>query len=145
MSDPAVTEFRATARERAKLHAVRELFDKPVGTAKVMIGGETVELPRSLVKVLFAAADALEDGDTLALVNEEAEVSPAQAARLLGVSRQYVDRLVANGVLEARRLPGSSYRRIPAKAVLAHRETKKAKRAGIRAIVDSALDAGLDY
>lgn len=47
------------------------------------------------------------------------EVSPAQAAKLLGVSRQFVDRLVAAEVLPTRRLPNSSYRKIPVRAVVA--------------------------
>jgi excisionase family DNA binding protein len=145
MLDPAVSEFRARPRERAKLRAVRELLDESSAPTRVVVGDRTVEVPQSLVRVLAAAAGALESGDTIAVVNEEAELSPAQAAKLLGVSRQYVDRLIADGVLEARRVPHSSYRRIPVKAVLAHRDAKKAKRAGIREIVDTALDAGLEY
>ena len=78
-------------------------------------------------------------------MSEEAEVSPAEAAKLLGVSRQYVDRLVANGVLPARQLPDSRYRKIPARAVLAHRSAKDAKRAGIAAILEAADEAGVPY
>lgn len=36
-------------------------------------------------------------GGSVALVGHEAEVSPAEAAKSLGVSRQYVNRPVANG------------------------------------------------
>ncbi len=116
----------------------------PAGV-RVAVGDETVELPPSLVRLLSVAADALESGDIVALMSEEAEVNPAQAARLLGVSRQYVDRLVAAEVLPARRLPQSSYRRIPVRAVLAHKAVKDRKRAGISRIVDSADEAGLEY
>lgn len=145
MTEPAIAEIRATDAERRKLHAVRSLVDKPSTKVKVSVGDEIIELPASLVRVLLVAADVLEDGDTVVLVNEEAEVSPAQAAKLLGVSRQYVDRLVATDVLPSRRLPKSSYRRIPVRAVLAHRTSRDRKRSGIRAIVDSAADAGLEY
>jgi excisionase family DNA binding protein len=85
------------------------------------------------------------DGESVAVVSDEAEVSPAEAAQLLGVSRQYVDRLIASGVLPVRRLPHSSYRKIPARAVLAHRAARERKRAGIRAAVDDAVAAGLEY
>ncbi|WP_460944619.1 excisionase family DNA-binding protein [Okibacterium endophyticum] len=37
---------------------------------------------------------------------------PTQAAELLGVTRQFVDRLCEDGVLAFRRLPGSRHRRI---------------------------------
>ncbi len=73
------------------------------------------------------------------------ELSPAEAAKVLGVSRQYVDRLVASGVLPARRLPQSRYRKIPARAVLAHRTAQSSKRTGIAAILGAADEAGLEY
>lgn len=84
-------------------------------------------------------------GDSEVVVSEDAEVSPAEAAQLLGVSRQYVDRLVANGVLPARHLPHSRYRRIPVRALLAHKATKDAKRAGIGSILNAAEQAGPSY
>jgi hypothetical protein len=56
-----------------------------------------------------------------------------------------VDRLIADDVLRVRRLPGSTYRKIPARAVLGHRDTKERKRRAIHTIVDTAADAGLSY
>jgi excisionase family DNA binding protein len=109
------------------------------------VGREDVELPQSLVRVLFAAAEVLHGGDTVVIVSEETEVSPAQAAKLLGVSRQYVDRLIANELLPSHRLPQSSYRKLPVRAVLEHKQTRDRKRAGIRRIVDDATAAGLPY
>lgn len=145
MPEPAVAEIRATDAERRTLRAVRSLVSDAAAHVTVSVGGEAIELPASLVRVLLTAADVLEDGDAVVLVNEEAEVSPAQAAKLLGVSRQYVDRLIAAGVLPTRRLPKSSYRKVPVRAVLAHRASRDRKREGIRAAVDSAVEAGLEY
>lgn len=145
MSEPAVAEIKAKSAERMGLRAVRSLVDDPEAQVTVAVGDETVALPRSLVELLRIAAEVLVDGDAVAMVSDEAEVSPVEAAKLLGVSRQYVDRLIASGVLPVRRLPGSSYRRIPARAVLAQRATRERKRAGIRAVVDGGLAAGLEY
>ncbi len=114
-------------------------------SVRIRVGSEDLELPSSLLKSLIAVVGSLEEGATVAIVSEEAEVSPLQAAKLLGVSRQYVDRLVAAGVLSSRRLPNSSYRRIPVREVLAHRSVRERKRAGIRRIVDEATSAGLEY
>jgi hypothetical protein len=111
----------------------------------VGVGGEQVELPPSLVKAVLAAADSLDAGDSVAIMRQGAEVSPAQAAKLLGVSRQYVDHLVGAAVLPSRRLTNSSYRRIPVRAVIEHRAISERKRAGITAIIDDALEAGLPY
>jgi excisionase family DNA binding protein len=143
MAEHSVAEIRATDVERRRLRAVRSLVHDP--DAVVSVGEEAVRLPAPLLRVLLAAADLLEDGDAVVLVNEEAEVSPAEAAKLLGVSRQYVDRLIAAGVLPTRRLPKSSYRKVPVRAVLAHRVDRDPKRAGIRAVVESAAEAGLEY
>ncbi len=93
----------------------------------------------------MAAADSLDGGDTVAVINEEAEVSPAQAAKLLGVSRQFVDRLVTAQVLPSRRLPNSAYRKIPVRAVIAYMAASQRKRTGIRTIIDEATAAGLTY
>jgi excisionase family DNA binding protein len=145
MSEHAVSEIHATPSERMQLVAVQRIVADESATVQVGVGVEVVELPPSLVRLLMAGADALGGGDVVALVSEEAEVSPAEAARLLGVSRQYVDRLVATGVLPIRRLPQSRYRKIPARAVLAHKVAKDAKRSAITALVAAADDAGLEY
>ena len=145
MSQPALAEVRAAEVERSQLRAVRALVGTAPARVRVRVGDREVDLPRSLVRVLVAAAGSLDDGDAVAIVAEEAEVSPAQAARLLGVSRQYVDRLVNSGVLPASRIPASSYRRIPVRAVLAQREARDRKREGIRRVVADATDARLEY
>ena len=141
----AVSEVRATTAERDQVGAVRTLVGQASTGVRVRVGHEDVELPHSLVQVLLAAAAALHEGDTVAIVSEEAEVSPAAAARLLGVSRQFVDRLLGDGLLPARRLPHSSYRKIPVRALLAYKQTRDRKRAGIRSIVADATAAGLAY
>ena len=59
-------------------------------------------------------------------VAEEQELlSPQQVAARLGFSRQHVVRLINAGELEARRLPGSSYWRIPLATVLALEERRE--------------------
>ncbi len=145
MPDPVLAEVHAAESERRQLRAVRALVGEAPSRVRVRVGDQDLELPRSLVRVLVAAADMLDDGDAVAIVPEEAELSPAQAARLLGVSRQYVDRLVSTDVLPARRLPCSSYRKIPVRAVLAHEQSRARKREGIRQIVEQATAAGLEY
>lgn len=75
----------------------------------------------------------LGEGKRIAVtVAEEQELlSPQRAADRLGFSRQHVVRLIEAGELEARKLPGSSYWRIPLATVLAFEERRE--RAGERA------------
>lgn len=140
-----VAEINASAGERAQVSAVRTLVGRAPAAVRVRVGDEDVELPRSLASALLAAAESLLAGEAVAIVSAEGELSPAQAARLLGVSRQYVDRLLAANVLPSRRLPGSAYRKIPVRAVLAHRHVRQRKQTGIRQIVEDATAAGLEY
>lgn len=141
----SVSEIEAQLEERGQVDAVGRLFGDGEAPVRLVVGDETVELPPSLVRLLTVGTDALRCGDAVALVIEGAEVSPAEAARLLGVSRQYVDRLVATEVLPARRLPHSRYKKIPVRAVLAHRTVKDRKRSAIADVVDTATEAGLEY
>lgn len=68
----------------------------------------------------------LREGKQVAVtVAEEQELlSPQQAARRLGISRQHVRRLIDYGELEARQLPGSSYWKIPLSSVLSCEERR---------------------
>jgi len=73
-------------------------------------------------------------GEHLIVLRPDQEVTPAGAADLLGVSRQFVDRLLADGVLEFRRLPDSKHRRIRVGDVLALAEERARRRQGAEAI-----------
>lgn len=141
----AVVEIAANVEEQAQVHAVLELVGGGRVSVVVRVGGVQVELPPSLVEALIAAADSLDAGDSVAIVSHRAEVSPAQAAKLLGVSRQYVDRLIDADVLPCRGVANSAYRRIPVRAVIDHRTTRDQKRRAIESIVEDAVAAGLTY
>jgi excisionase family DNA binding protein len=84
----------------------------------------------------------LQEGKAVAVtVAEDNEsVSPQQAADRLGFSRQHVVRLIEAGEIDAHRLTGSSYWRIPVDALLAFEQ----QRAEARRVADEhsrALDA----
>ncbi|MDQ1425186.1 MAG: hypothetical protein QOD72_2684 [Acidimicrobiaceae bacterium] len=115
-----VTTVRASTAERDLVEHAGRLARRP--GVRLVSGADHAVLPVSLAQVVAAAGDVLVSGAPVAVVGSEAEVSPAEAAALLGVTRQYVDRLIANGVLPVRRLPGSRYRKIPVQSVLARRD-----------------------
>jgi excisionase family DNA binding protein len=82
-------------------------------------------------------------GQRVMVLRAEEEVTPAQAAEVLGVSRQFIDRLCEQEVLPFRRLPGSRHRRIRVQDVVdvaAERERRRAGHGALRAAVE---DAGL--
>ena len=86
--------------------------------------------------------EVLEDvarGRSVVILRPSEEVTPAEAAKVLGVTRQFVDRLCAEGVLAFRRLPSSSHRKILLSDVLALADERDRRREGAAAI-RSVLD-----
>lgn len=69
----------------------------------------------------------LDEGKQVAvtIAEEREELSPQQVAKRLGFSRQHVVRLIGYGDLEARKLPGSKYWKIPVRSVLAFEERRR--------------------
>ena len=124
MSEGALTTL--SAESRSQRAAARQL------AARVDDGSD---LGHALRLVLEDVAD----GRSVVILRPTLEVTPAEAARVLGVTRQFVDRLCAEGVLAFRRLPGSRHRRILVADVLAVAAERDRRRAGAAAI-RSALD-----
>lgn len=73
-------------------------------------------------------------GSRIVVLRAEDEVSPSRAAELLGVTRQFVNRLCEDGVLPFRRLPGSRHRRIRVQDVVAVQAEREQRRAGAESI-----------
>ncbi|MGO1591616.1 MAG: helix-turn-helix domain-containing protein [Ancrocorticia sp.] len=87
-----------------------------------------------------AMLDEVASGSPVVVLRTEDEVTPAQAAKILGVTRQFVDRLCEESVLSFRRLPDSRHRRIRVQDVLdvaAEREERRAGAAALRAAIGS--------
>jgi excisionase family DNA binding protein len=98
-----------------------------------------------LTRLLRVALAELAAGGDVIVLRGEAEVSPAEAGELLGLSRQFVDRLIDRGDLPARRLPGSRHRRVRVADVTAFRQRGDERKAMIADAVNDVVDAGADY
>ncbi len=88
--------------------------------------------------------EMLEDvaaGQAVVILRPSQEVTPAQAGKVLGVTRQFVDRLCADGILEFRRLPDSQHRKILLSDVIAlaaERDRRREGAAAIRSVLDES-------
>lgn len=78
--------------------------------------------------------DAVAHGARVVVLRADDEVTPTEAAKLMGVTRQFVDRLCEDGVLAFRRLPGSRHRRIRVEDVLEITAEREQRRSGGDAI-----------
>lgn len=93
------------------------------------LGGQT-----SVEVAVHAMLDDLAHGERVVVLRTQQEVTPAQAADILGVSRQFVDRLCEDGVLAFRRLPSSRHRRIRVQDVVDVAAEREQRRAGGEAV-----------
>lgn len=93
------------------------------------MGGQT-----SVEVAVHAMLDDVAHGERVVVLRTQEEVTPAQAADILGVSRQFVDRLCEDGVLAFRRLPGSRHRRIRVQDVVDVAAEREQRRAGGEAL-----------
>ena len=106
---------------------------------------KTVDTSTVLGQFVRSMLDHVASGEDVVLLRSEQEVTPAEAARILGVTRQYVDRLCETEVLPFRRLPGSSHRRIRVADVIDVSDERERMREGHAAIVAALAGAGLAH
>ncbi|MFJ3904376.1 helix-turn-helix domain-containing protein [Streptomyces sp. NPDC090025] len=107
--------------------------------------GVELALPAELVRVLLASAGELARGHAVTVLASEVQLSPAEAAELLGLSRPFVARLLDAGDIPSMNLPDSSHRVVRLADVLAFQQRRERRREGRRQIADVLDDAGLPY
>jgi excisionase family DNA binding protein len=105
-------------------------------------GGE-LALPRELVRVLLASAGELARGHAVTVLASEVQLSPAETAELLGLSRPFVARLLDAGDMPSTNLPGSNHRVVRLADVLAFQQRRERRREGRRQIADVLADTDL--
>ncbi|SEI15003.1 DNA binding domain-containing protein, excisionase family [Rhizobium tibeticum] len=92
----------------------------------VLVNGESVELPSVLADVMFRAAELVAQGRQVTVLADEELLSTQDAAEILGVSRQYLVRLIDRGEISAGKV--GTHRRLRAYDVEAFKDARDAKR-----------------
>jgi excisionase family DNA binding protein len=133
--------FRAP---KAQLERLRRALEAGAEVVVEQPDGERVT-SRELSRFLAAAVLEIAAGGEVVVLRGETEVSPAEAGELLGISRQFVDRLIDIGKLPARRLPGSRHRRLRVTDVVAFGAQRDERQALISDAVNTLVDGGAEY
>jgi excisionase family DNA binding protein len=126
------------------LRRISEALEGSVaGLALHLPNGEVVEVPDNLAAILRAAASALQNGaEAVYLVPVQKELTPREAAELLGVSRPHLIYLLERDHIPYRVV--GTHRRIPADALLAYKARTEAEADhAFQAMVDATEEAGL--
>jgi excisionase family DNA binding protein len=115
----------------------------PVVRAAASQLATTIDDSSEVGRVVRSLLNDVAHGERVVVFRTEDEVSPAEAAKILGVTRQYVDRLLADEVLPFRRLPGSRHRRVLVQDVIATSVERNKRRVGHDALRSAVEDTGL--
>ncbi|SEE98416.1 helix-turn-helix domain-containing protein [Streptomyces sp. Ag109_O5-10] len=123
------------SHQRALAAAARMMPEQVQVLVRASDGSE-LALPRELVRILLASADELSRGHAVTVLASEVQLSPAETAELLGLSRPFVTRLLDAGDISSTNLPGSSHRVVRLADVLAFQQRRERRREGRRQIAD---------
>jgi excisionase family DNA binding protein len=107
--------------------------------------GSELVLPSELARILIASAGELAAGHAVTVLASETQLTPTEAAELLGLSRPFVVRLLDSGEIPSDRLPGSTHRVVRLADVLAFQARRERRREGRRRIADTVEQADLPY
>jgi excisionase family DNA binding protein len=123
---------------------VKDLYRSLLGAeAAVLIGPDQVkhELPESVHRVLVDILSQMQEGKAVAIVPLMQELTTKRAADILGVSRQYLVRLLDEGKIRYHRT--GTHRRIYLKDVLEYRDLRDQERhAAIRRMARQEVEDG---
>src|SRR5215207_2720028 len=100
-ADGAVAVVAPTPHERRRLEALGRLLEHAAieDEPELLVGGERIAVPAAVLRAVVGVLRALHQGETATIVPGHAYLTTQQAAALLGVSRQYLVRLLDRGEL----------------------------------------------
>ena len=105
---------------------------------RARVGGEEQVVPPSLDRLIRQVIAEAARGEPLVVLSEDREVTPNEAAGILGVSRPLVMQRMEAGELPFRRV--GAHRRMRLGDVLALRGRMEAQRASLRALAEDTED-----
>lgn len=133
----AVTPEVLAAFERALEHPRRPDRARLVGP-----DGEAIELPPGIHALLVSVVENLKAGNGVSVIPLHAELTTAEAARLLNVSRPHLIKQIEAGVIPHHMV--GTHRRLRLADVLAYRDQAEARAsAALDAMASEAENLGL--
>lgn len=130
---------RLSPDDQRALRSLSEALHAPQrgNSAKITLGRKPLDLPASALNLVAEVVEHLAAGRAVTVMGAEDEISPREAAELLGVSRPFASRLFDEGHIPSRRV--GTHRRACVRDVLAYRDQQHAAR---RAALDELAAEG---
>lgn len=115
------------------------------GGRPILIGkdGESIELPKALNDLFVSIVEAMRRKEAVFLMHENEAFTTQAAANFLGVSRQYLVRLLEEDKIPFHHV--GTHRRVFFKDLVAYQRNRSMeRRAKLDAMTDEVVTAGLD-
>lgn len=124
---------------------LKELFQVVEGGARPMLigpGGEPIELPKALNDLFVAVVEAMKRNEAVFLMHENEAFTTQAAANFLGISRQYLVRLLEGGKIPFHHV--GTHRRVWFKDLAKfQRDRSKARGAALQDMTTELVEAGV--
>jgi excisionase family DNA binding protein len=139
VSGPLTPPDIEAARVLSKLFAIHQ-NEK----TELHVGTETVALTRGINQLMLEVFERIADGQPIHILSTDQDMTTAEAAQLLNVSRPYVVRLLEEGKLPFHLV--GTHRRIALTDVLTFKNVQRQKSLEImRELTSEAQELGLGY
>ena len=125
------------------IREVGRIYEELLKREAKLVGpnGETRHLPKSLYGFLHRLVADLEEGKSVSILQDNAQLTTVEAAKLLGVSRQFFVNLLENG--EVPYFMVGTHRRVYARDLLAYKSRRdSARRATLDTLSRAEVESG---
>jgi excisionase family DNA binding protein len=131
--------------QQASSHLERAMNSARNVPAVLVVDGEQIEIPEAVLRVLLHAAHEQAVGHRIRVLSPDSddELTPNQAAAYLGISRPLLVKLLNDGTIPARTLPGSRHRRIAVADLEAYHTLKSRRRRRLTAAMQDVAETDL--
>jgi excisionase family DNA binding protein len=137
---------RLSPHDQGALRTLSEALHAPqrASAAKITVGRKPLDLPAAALDLVAEVVEHLAAGRAVTVLGAEEEISPREAADLLGVSRPFASRLFDEGRIPSRRV--GTHRRAIVRDVVSYRDQQHAaRRAALDELAAEGQRLGLGY
>ena len=129
-------------------HELARAIDLHVqGRVSLVVEDARVEIPEPILRALLRTVHEQAAGRRIRVIapDSELELTPNQAAQYLGISRPLLVKLLNEGSIPARTLPGSRHRRIATADLEVYQANKAGRRGRLAAAMNEVATAELCF